>query len=517
MLTIGDQNEKNSWDKIRILPPLSSQGSLRQMHTRNVPLKDHTVIISWILMPLESAMANIGVLRTALGRLSPVSQDVIRKIATNPNHFKGLRNEFEFVMKQPQLKPKNKKALPLNFISSNQDILPGHINILFNVEGAHSFTKDLKPGNYLENLHQMLNDDSWKVPVGKNGRMEPLPLQYINMTHFEQNPFCNHAFAMKKMMGFEIKRSEFTPKGKGLTKDGEKLIDLCYSNSRPVQICIKHMSLLARKQLYALRKQRASSPPLMASHMGFTGFSSDKIPDYLEMAQHVTCQRKDNGTVEQMKYVDFFYKLKDCVGVGGTLFNPWSINLYDDDILEVINSNGLIGLNLDKRILGVPNIKKKQYPEKWSTAEIKELKKGWGNNFNMQKITGIKCFDEKIVETEKDDLRLKPDGLKNHEWHLRHLASHVLHAMSLHRDAWRHLALGSDYDGLIDPIKKYPKFNDLYNLRETLPPVLYTLSREMTLVRNSFSQRYAKDLKLSKSECTKIVDAMLYDNVYRSL
>ena len=50
--------------------------------------------------------------------------------------------------------------------------------------------------------------------------------------------------------------------------------------------------------------------------------------------------------------------------VEGTLFNPISINLYNEDIKEIIQSNGLMGLILDERILGAgggmvnPEIKK---------------------------------------------------------------------------------------------------------------------------------------------------------------
>ena len=40
-----------------------------------------------------------------------------------------------------------------------------------------------------------------------------------------------------------------------------------------------------------------------------------------------------------------------------TYFNPWSINLYNEEIKEIIASGGLIGLNLDQRIQGADKVK----------------------------------------------------------------------------------------------------------------------------------------------------------------
>lgn len=33
-------------------------------------------------------------------------------------------------------------------------------------------------------------------------------------------------------------------------------------------------------------------------------------------------------------------------------FNPWSINLMDEDIIEILKSGGILGVSLDVRILG---------------------------------------------------------------------------------------------------------------------------------------------------------------------
>ena len=35
-----------------------------------------------------------------------------------------------------------------------------------------------------------------------------------------------------------------------------------------------------------------------------------------------------------------------------TVFNPWTINLFDEDILEIVESSGMIGIIMDERVLG---------------------------------------------------------------------------------------------------------------------------------------------------------------------
>ena len=40
-----------------------------------------------------------------------------------------------------------------------------------------------------------------------------------------------------------------------------------------------------------------------------------------------------------------------------TGFNPSSINLYDEELVEIIDSDGLIGISLNKRIIGATTVR----------------------------------------------------------------------------------------------------------------------------------------------------------------
>jgi hypothetical protein len=90
-------------------------------------------------------------------------------------------------------------------------------------------------------------------------------------------------------------------------------------------------------------EQEGILQPIICTHAGFAGLAYGDIPDYIKYSP------AGKGPSEQIlwgKPIMFEY-------VGNRIaFNPSSINLYDEDILQVLQSGGLIGISLDKRILG---------------------------------------------------------------------------------------------------------------------------------------------------------------------
>jgi hypothetical protein len=161
----------------------------------------------------------------------------------------------------------------------------------------------------------------------------------INLTHLEQYPFCNHAFGI-----LFVSSTDFKPTGKEISQEGIKIIQECYNSK--ILIDIKHMSLGARRvfieQLRTSPEFLPINQPLVCTHAGFTGLSYDDIPDYL------TYQEKpEDGYV----YV-YWNKPKRFSSNTSIAYNPSSINLYDEDIIAILQSGGMIGISLDKRILG---------------------------------------------------------------------------------------------------------------------------------------------------------------------
>jgi len=303
----------------------------------------------------------------------------------------------------------------------------GGLDIFLAVEGGHCFVDDPLEINSPQGIATIC---ARLTAFKKNGNGPRL--LHLNLIHLTQYAFCNHAFGMKI-----INEDDFKPVGDGTTPLGYALIDTALATTddglpvHRVLIDIKHMSLKSRQQYYAHIKKKYSSDyrlgrlPIVASHVGVTGFSWASIDDYIIDIQH---SLRNKG---ECVYVD--YRLPQ--GKLGAAFNPWSINLYDEDIAEVLLSDGLIGLSLDQRILGCGDVAK----EKMSLAEFK----------TQVKIRSTQVFDDNEPPIPQDPQR-----------HFLALCNNICHIVSTGLrlgglrpiDPWKHICIASDFDGLIDPV-----------------------------------------------------------------
>ena len=303
----------------------------------------------------------------------------------------------------------------------------GGLDVFLAVEGGHCFVDDPIEINSPQGIAAICA----RLVAFKKIEQGPR-LLHLNLIHLTQYAFCNHAFGMKI-----INHDDFKPVGDGITPLGYALIDTALAtsdNDLPVHrvlLDIKHMSLKSRQQYYAHIKKkygddyREGRLPIVASHVGVTGFSWARVDDYIVDIQH---SLRNKG---ECVYVD--YRLPQ--GRLGASFNPWSINLYDEDIAEVLLSGGLIGLSLDQRILGCGGVAK----EKMSLAEFR----------TQVKIQSIQVFDDNEPPIPQDPKR-----------HFLALCNNICHTVSTGLrlqglrplDPWKHLCIGSDFDGLIDPV-----------------------------------------------------------------
>ncbi|MEL6989238.1 MAG: hypothetical protein AAGK97_15605, partial [Bacteroidota bacterium] len=222
---------------------------------------------------------------------------------------------------------------------------------------------DKNDKGYFTNFNQFELDLSLfkKVKESQFGR-----ILYLTITHLTQWTVCNHCFGLHQLLNSkqEYVRKYIRPNGLGIYDiAGFKfLMNLCYSakidlgNSNKIKgkkilLDVKHMSLISRLQFYKLRKQwlqdnnqKSEDFPIIATHNGCTGFSHNKITDkFLKVV--------DDFEDYNCKIVAYDKTKVD--GDYGFEFNPTSINLYDEDIIEIVNSKGMIGISADRRILGV--------------------------------------------------------------------------------------------------------------------------------------------------------------------
>ena len=111
--------------------------------------------------------------------------------------------------------------------------------------------------------------------------------------------------------------------------------------------------------------------------------------------------------------------------------NPWSINLYDDEVVRIHQTKGIIGMIFYEPVLG--GVKRRQGKLFWS-------KEKWAELFGDQ----IEQIVKAVYNTGAAD--------KN--------------------EVWNRICIGSDYDGQINPVDKFavadqlPEF--MVSLRNTL-------------------------------------------------
>ena len=326
-----------------------------------------------------------------------------------------------------------------NIINSIDEAEEGKMNLILALEGGH----------VLEQFNTNVLDNLRALKTGPNRFL------YLTFVHMTQYPLASHAYGMKLIKG----NDQFKPNSFGISDIGKQVIDLAYDENqgRRILIDIKHMSLVARHKFYQYRKEKGYGDiPIVATHMGFTGISKDpKV-----IVKHFNKPAKRRGN-----FIEVNFERPKGIGKGlfnKTFFNPWSINLYDEDITEILDSGGLIGLSLDQRIMGSQDVQ----GEFFSAKEFNYILSGYKDEGHEETV----AEDEFSTEEEKG-------SELNERKHLRHLCNNILHAVKVGGErTWKQLCMGSDFDGLIDPLnnctsaEEYPKLEK--GLIEELPQMM---------------------------------------------
>ena len=326
---------------------------------------------------------------------------------------------------------------------------PATVHVVCSVEGCHTLTSRLRqydPAEIIANLDTLRSQ---------------VKVISLNLTHMEQSTICNHAYGMQFLVD-----DAFRPKGNGLSGDGIAVLTHCYQNK--IMIDLKHMSLAARQQLYQLRAGDALKPvsqPVICTHAGFTGISWKEIPDYMFMQQQSAAGYTQVWHGKPVKY-----------GGNGTspAFNASSINLYDEDIYQILSTGGMLGFSMDERILGYVEDQpidggRTDYP--LDTEYISNLERnvffGSGRTVKL----GAAFAAEKVLRW--DDI--EAGAVVNPEvsdYHLRYFMAHILHVLVVARKygydaslALTQVCIGADFDGLIDPVWCCPTCTDLPALK----------------------------------------------------
>lgn len=344
------------------------------------------------------------------------------------SYFESLKKQFQFVEEMEgvsmTIKGKNYRYIILRSGSELEKFIQNPAErtliLFYNIEGGHNL------------FHQVetQKETSEKIVPGSIDYIKTKKPLYFTLTHHFYNQLSGHCKSLPPSI--ENLRPQKYGSDLGLRKQGEEVIRqlLSNTNGQRVLVDIKHMNPRARNSYYKILEEfdsKGDQIPIVFSHGGVNGmdsFSSKKITN--------------------------------------DLLHNEEIGLYDDEIVRLVRTGGLFGLNLDERVMSssdsLKRTRKKIRPKKRFEATSGLL---WNN------------IEQIVMVTAKEKL-----------------------------NPWNSICIGSDYDGIINPINGFWTLKYMPRLRKYLEDDLQQfLSDSPELAYNMSS--------------TEILDAMFSNNTIR--
>lgn len=411
-------------------------------------------IIGASLYPIEKGFFNneLGEGRLsdlALQFITSVGRKRIDYIQDITNYFEDLCREYEYYR---QL---NGQTVQTNTGAYSYRVVKDFSEIVSHLSATQGENKTVFVIITIEGLHALISDldkdpdeGSLLNNLSAIKKWEHPPF-FVTYAHHFYNHLCGSAKSLDGIVAHTCDQSDHL--NAGFTSVGEKLLHglLDKENGRRILIDIKHMSALSRKRYYEILATDYSSEqiPVIASHAACNGLRS--------MDEPVT-DAKD--TAPKMLALD--------------------INFYDNEILLIARTGGLFCLQLDERRIG-------------SEEALKEAKRA-----SLKELKPIR--DPEFM----DKVRYDTAEL------LWNQVQHVLELLDRHNlFAWDCLAIGSDFDGIINPLDGYLTAEFFGALQQNLEKYAADYMKHKGTTLNAHN-RLAAD---------KIAKRIFYDNAFAFL
>jgi len=326
--------------------------------------------------------------------------DYFEDYKTELNHLKDVHDvqpvDPKYAAKTFRL-VKNYTELKANL--ANPDVISGIVSL----EGIHGLMKfKLKHLFKGQTIDELSSEDRTAMLQYLNLNLRRLKEQdytpfYITMAHHYNNLLCGHvkSFTGFITLLFKQKRGMNGP----LTESAKQIIDNMLTRSddlKRILIDIKHMSVKARLEYFEIVRERNENMmvdmlgiPIISSHSAVSG-----VKTWVQ-AEQIGCDKKD----DKHSYV-----------------SRCDVNLCDEDITEIYNSDGLIGVLMHEG----------RMPGKLFKKTMKET-----TTIDERKALQVQLFLSNVY--------------------------HIVQVIEqrLGEDGWKVVTLGSDMDGLIDPFDNY--------------------------------------------------------------
>lgn len=341
------------------------------------------------------------------------------------NYFEDLQKDYHFLTllnNQPAIGGSRFYTLVGQFsdITNETNLL-----IIPSIEGCHCFCD----GNDTRNP---TNWDKLELNVLKVKNWDNAPL-FVTMAHHFYNGLCTHAKSLFDKSGDLLDQSYGMRDYNVIANDdlspisaiGYKLIDylLSEANGKRILIDVKHMSKEARKAYYYYLDSNYTGVPVLWSH----------------------------GAVNTE--------------------HDYEINLDFDDVRKIYETVGLIGIEIDQRILGYNSKRFKKWFNRIFTGSKKEA------------YEDAQYFWNQIIT----------------------IAEYAYKNELFNDNPWECICLGSDYDGVVNPLNRYRDASSLTTLYQNL--LIY--QEEYWRSANTVIPREYKNYKTAD-----VIYNIMYKNAY---
>jgi hypothetical protein len=276
--------------------------------------------------------------------------------------------------------------------------------------------------------------------------------------------------------------------------------------SSRIQIDLKHSDFITRQYFY--RNLMSDSVPPICSHCAASG-----LPE--EYYSPIT----DEYSLLRAGTADPFY--------------PFGINLYDEEIEKIKEYGGIIGIPLEQRVLG-------GYIKHGVRAQLR-LRRDGSENVSRRRQGSVRRWSylkrycryldahrdtawqraldytsqTMAVSDVKDARELTYQDLRSSEPFLQNLFHMVdiMHSDTTPLSPWKHLCLGTDLDGVIDPLDICPTADQLPHFKERLRqfiPVFLQMREHTTPGSKPYSHYFPSGV----ADLTYALDQLFYQSLH---
>jgi microsomal dipeptidase-like Zn-dependent dipeptidase len=380
------------------------------------------------------------------GKINLINSKRLAYLASGVHSYELITEELNWLKTAVPPLP-DKKLKILNKASEFDETETGTVFGAIIIEGLHCFFNDPNDMDakeiYLKNFHEFTDANT---------------VVAINLCHMQQNQFCNHAHGIQF-----FNPPYFYPTRKGITEWGMEMIKAMIN--KKILVDIKHMSLKARWELYTYYNPNGDDQfvqPLICTHAGTTGISiRDRV-------KYLLNRPVDRGLVYEVSYLKpksrHFEK---------TYHNCSSINLYNEDIENILLSGGIIGLSFDQRILGFAD--ESVLPNVTVPHDLEYISHQEAEFFLGPQPTALPVWPDDTDVWAAEDFEEIDQSLYI-ETHRRFLVNNIIHILWVAnknisidiKDAVKQICVGTDFDGLINAIDCCKQTNGMRQLKKDM-------------------------------------------------